>query len=122
MIRRSGRLIHAGRLLDLECFRLNTHELPAQMRDGLVEPRRRRRGDIVERTRGPRREMALEERLLPRQFGRERAVGEPAHDLEQQPEMVLRIEIAGSTLDSEAAEILAQLRQRSLVQETGQVE
>ena len=52
---------------------------------------------------------------------REAAAGKAGHDLAQRRRVILRLEIVLGPLDAERGEILAQARQRTLVEKAGQI-
>src|SRR5713226_10461428 len=65
--------------------------------------------------------MLLEESALHFYRCREAPAGEARHDLAQRRRMILRFEIVLDPLDAERGEIVAQARQRTLIEKTGQI-
>ena len=68
-----------------------------------------------------RRHMLLEEGALRFRRCREAPAGKARHDLAQRRRMILRLEIVLDPLDAERGEIVAQARQRTLVEKAGQI-
>src|SRR3984893_225183 len=92
-----------------------------QCADAGVKLRRLGMLQIAEETPHPRPHALLENLAIAARRRRKAAVDEARHDLAEDRNMILRLRVALHALDAERQEVLAQARERTLVQESGKI-
>src|SRR5688572_28245203 len=97
------------------------NELAAEHSDAAIKIRSLGPLEIGEEPPDPGRQVVVEELAIHARLRRQPPIDDPGHDLAQDRDVIFRLALTFSALDPELAQIRAQARQRTLVQEAGQI-
>src|SRR5690348_5553347 len=100
---------------------LDLDKNPSDPRHMAIEVRSLRRFEIGKKPADPRCQMPLEHSPLRVRCGGEGTVDEARHDLAENGRVILGFRLAVDALDLEALQVLAQPRQGTLVEKSGQI-
>src|SRR5947209_2747927 len=104
-----------------ESLCLDFHEKPPKPPDVPIKACRGRFLEIAEKARGPRLEVALEKALFRCEIGFEIAPRHSGHDLAEDRYVILRLRDVIGAGDADRRHVLADLRERALLQKAGQI-